>query len=252
MGVLKKFRLRDGERVVYIIRHWIGLLVPNFVVCFLIIVLDFFLMYYLFMRGFMGVVAFFGILIIVGAYLGRLIFLWRRNVLIITNQRLIDWEQTGFFNQMLQEITFDEIEKIEGKNNGFWGKLLKFGNLIIKIDNEKIPLELYNIKDPIAVLGILKKNTDVDVGVCKEAVKEVVEPAEEKGEENVPRLRPAGSVRDDGAIEEDDAREQEEDSEITWKDVLEDLKELELEHKKTLYREFKDHLKDELKKTLDD
>ncbi|MFH0814629.1 MAG: PH domain-containing protein [Candidatus Falkowbacteria bacterium] len=149
MRLLDKIKLSEGEKVLHVVKHWFGLLLPHFVFCFLIIIFDFFLMYYLFLQGLWGVIAFAAILIIAIAYTGRLIFLWKRNIMVLTNKRIIDWEQLGFFEQTIQELSYADIENVEAGHKGLLGKMFKFGNLSFKIKNEEYPFVLYKVKFPV-------------------------------------------------------------------------------------------------------
>ena len=149
MRLLDKINLGEGEKILQVVKHWLGLLLPHFIFCFLIIVFDFFLMYYLFLQGVLGVIAFAAILAIAIVYAGRLVFLWKRNIMVLTNKRIIDWEQTGFFEQTIQELSYVDIENVEAGHKGLFGKIFKFGNLSFKIKNEEYPFVLYKVKFPV-------------------------------------------------------------------------------------------------------
>lgn len=157
MRLLDKIKLSDGEKILQVVKHWFGLLLPHFIFCFLIIVFDFFLMYYLFLQGLWGVIAFIAILVIAIVYTGRLIFLWKRNIMVLTNKRIIDWEQIGFFEQTIQELSYDDVESVEAGHKGLLGKMFNFGNLSFKIKNEEYPFVLYKVKFPVRAAETARK-----------------------------------------------------------------------------------------------
>ncbi|MBI5254249.1 PH domain-containing protein [Candidatus Falkowbacteria bacterium] len=157
MRLLDKIKLSEGEKILHVVKHWFGLLLPHFIFCFLIIIFDFFLMYYLFLQGLWGVLAFIAILVVAVGYTGRLIFLWKRNIMVLTNKRIIDWEQLGFFEQTIQELSYVDIENVEAKHKGLFGKMFKFGNLSFKIKNEEYPFVLYKVKFPVRAAEAARK-----------------------------------------------------------------------------------------------
>jgi hypothetical protein len=220
MTLIEKIKLGEGEKALHVIRHWIGLLVPHFVFCFLIALFDFFLMFYLFSQGFLGALAFIAILVIVIAYSGRLVFLWRRNILVITSKRLIDWAQMGFFEQMIQEIPFADIDGVEAGHKGLLGKIFKFGNLTFKMKGEKNPFVLYKVKFPVKAAEMVKR---VLGSVSVEPIGLKATP---------PQI--------DSAQKND------------WNVLLAGAQKLSLDEKKEFYREFKKILKAELEEAVDE
>jgi uncharacterized membrane protein YdbT with pleckstrin-like domain len=57
---------------------------------------------------------------------------WYYSVYIITNQRLIDIQQKGFFNRKVSEVGFEKVQSINYHIKGIEGALLKFGDISVQ------------------------------------------------------------------------------------------------------------------------
>jgi hypothetical protein len=148
MELLKNFKLNDHEEVRRVVHHHPIVIVPHLVVSFLILILDFFLMYFLFLQGWWGAALFFAVIFVVAFYTLRIFFLYKRNRFVITNQRIVDYEQAGFFEKFVNELDLDNIQDIETKVRGIFPTIFGYGSLRIKLKNDIAPIELYKLKKP--------------------------------------------------------------------------------------------------------
>jgi Bacterial PH domain len=51
---------------------------------------------------------------------------------VVTSDRVIDIDQKGVFKREVNEMPIENIEDVTYKQNGFWGTMFNFGNVIIK------------------------------------------------------------------------------------------------------------------------
>ncbi len=51
---------------------------------------------------------------------------------IVTNERVIDIDQTGLFKREVNEMPLSNIEDVNYKQNGFWGTIFNYGNVILQ------------------------------------------------------------------------------------------------------------------------
>ncbi len=160
-----KLDLKDGEKIVRELNHHPMIVIPHLVLSGLILLLDFFLMYWLFLQGWWGVGLFIAVIVVIVFYVLRLFFLFRRNNFFITTLRLIDFEQPSFFERYQNELPIKKIKSVEAKKSGLGGTILNYGNIIIGIVDEVAPLELYKIARPLEVqkelLALLSAQGDV-------------------------------------------------------------------------------------------
>ena len=152
--IIKKINLRTDEEVITILHHHpIGFIKQIFITAF-IILLSFFLMYPLFNNlDQLGVAIFVALLATGIFYGGREFFIWYYNVFIITNQRIIDMDQRGFFEKIVSEVPYENIIDVSYYVKGIGQSIFKLGT--IKVKASGVDLIIKNIKDVIKVNQIL-------------------------------------------------------------------------------------------------
>lgn len=79
------------------------------------------------------------------------------DVWIITDRRIIDVRQNGFFSRTISEQTLSKIQDISSETHGFWATMWKYGNLSVQTAGEKNKLFFEEIPDPEAVRDMLIK-----------------------------------------------------------------------------------------------
>jgi uncharacterized membrane protein YdbT with pleckstrin-like domain len=57
---------------------------------------------------------------------------WYYSVYIVTDKRLIDIRQKGFFNRRVSEVAFDKVQSINYHVKGLQAALLKFGDITVQ------------------------------------------------------------------------------------------------------------------------
>ena len=57
---------------------------------------------------------------------------WHYSVYIVTDQRLIDIRQKGFFNRRVNEVAFEKVQSINYHIKGIQAALLKFGDITVQ------------------------------------------------------------------------------------------------------------------------
>lgn len=84
------------------------------------------------------------------------LYVWRNNVLFITNQRVIRNEQTGLFSKTVTEILHQDIHEIVFNKKGFSAMVGNYGTLIIRtpFDNKVV---FDKIPDPEKVVEVINK-----------------------------------------------------------------------------------------------
>lgn len=155
MENLKNIKLKEHEKVLRVVRHHAIIIVPHLIICFIILVLNFFLMYYLFLQGWWGVALFGAVIFVVAFYCWRMFFLYRRNKIVITNERLIDVEQSGFFEKFVTDVPFLNIKEVEARIKGIFSTIFRFGSLKITLNQDIAPFEFYKIPKPDEVQEVI-------------------------------------------------------------------------------------------------
>lgn len=148
MNVENIVKLKEGERVLRVVRQSPVAHAARIVVSVLLIALPFFFMVPLFAMGTEGVLGFV-ITVTVGViYAARSFYVWYWNAFIITNFRVVDIDQRGLFSRTVSEATYDKIQDVSYHINGIVGTLLRLGTLVIQTAGTTTNLELHVLYDP--------------------------------------------------------------------------------------------------------
>jgi hypothetical protein len=167
--LLKKVNLRPDEEVAAVLHHHPITYLKQFLITAVLILLSFFLMFYLFSLGQLGA-ALFSALLFTGIFYGsREFYIWYNNIFIITTQRIIDIDQTGFFHKTVSEVTLEKILDISYYVHGILQTILNLGT--IKITEPGASLILRNIKEVAkvnqVVTDLIREQTGKKIEVKK-------------------------------------------------------------------------------------
>jgi|GEM_PF-468125 len=144
-NLAKKVNLRTDEQIIAILHHHPITYVKQFFITAVLILGAFFLMFFLFSIGQIGVALYCALLLTGFFYGAREFYIWYNNIFVITNQRIIDIDQSGFFHKTVSEVSLDKILDICYYVHGFWQTILHLGT--IKITEAGASLILRNIKE---------------------------------------------------------------------------------------------------------
>ncbi|MEK9155863.1 MAG: PH domain-containing protein [Patescibacteria group bacterium] len=98
------------------------------------------------------------ILFVVGlSFLGRSYFVYSQSTLLITNQRVINIGQTGFWVRRITETELANIQDVSSHTSGVFRTMLKFGDLIIRTSGAAQGSEIIvkNIPNPYEVQQVI-------------------------------------------------------------------------------------------------
>ncbi|MCK4892225.1 MAG: PH domain-containing protein [Candidatus Pacebacteria bacterium] len=73
------------------------------------------------------------------------------DIWIVTNQRLLNIEQIGFFNRVVSELDLKKIQDITSRVHGLFPTMFGFGNIHIQTAAKEHKFELKSIPHPITV-----------------------------------------------------------------------------------------------------
>lgn len=147
--------LNEGEEIVETVRCHPIIMIGPMAVAGLFILLDFFFLVLLFSQGWWGVGLFFAVLLIVSVFALRTWIIWSRNVFIITNKRVIDVDQHGFFSKTVSECNYEKIQDVSYTIKGIVATIFKFGSIHIQTAGNVANLELNFLKNPARVQEVI-------------------------------------------------------------------------------------------------
>ncbi len=154
--------LRDGEQIISVIRRsWINNIFRYFL-AFLLFIVPFFFMFPLLAWGIIGQIIFSLLLAVAVLYLLKLISLAYYNCLVITTQRLIDFDQKKTFERQVKETDFIDITEVSYKIKGLWQIISKSGTLAIKTKSSaETPLMIKNMSQPEKIQNLILELRDL-------------------------------------------------------------------------------------------
>jgi len=83
-------------------------------------------------------------------------YIWRANALIITDQRVIENQQQGFFRKTVTELLYNDILQISYSREGMSATFYNYGDLIIRTaSNNQIVFEM--IPGPDRVVSLINE-----------------------------------------------------------------------------------------------
>ena len=153
MYFTKNLLLGEGEKIIKVVHQHPLTFITSFLVVFVLVMGPFFFLFPLFYLGVIGIIIFFlylGIGIILGI---RLFVIWYFNVFIITNKRVVDITQHGFFDRVVSEIPLEKVRDVSYRVKGLRQTLFGYGN--VQVVGESIKLELCNISGPQKIQGLI-------------------------------------------------------------------------------------------------
>lgn len=149
--------LKEEEEVIAIVRpFWLTMGVPIFFAAFLLLV-DVFLFAWFLQFGSWGVLGFF-LLLLTGLLWGvRSWIVWSLNAFILTNQRLIDVDQKGFFHRTVSEAALGKIQDVSFTVQGPWQTMFQYGKVIVQTAGTTTNLELEGVHHPEQIQELVTK-----------------------------------------------------------------------------------------------
>lgn len=148
MSIESKIKLKEQERIISAIRRYGLTFFWQWLLVAILFAVPFFFMFWLFRHDWWGMTLFFTPICLGLFFIMRILFLWKRNILIITTHRIVDIHQEGFFEQTISDVPYDQIEDVMGKIRGFFGTIFRYGNVNIQTGSGKVKIIIDRVKQP--------------------------------------------------------------------------------------------------------
>jgi hypothetical protein len=146
--IIKNLNLAEGERIRFIIRRYLLIYWWRIVLVVVLLLLPFFLLYPLFQWQPWGPFVF-GIILALGLIgLLRLYISWYFNCLIVTNQRVIDFDQRGPLDRTVSEAPLERIDDITYRRKGIFQSLLNYGVIQYSIPPGRAKIIIKGVRNP--------------------------------------------------------------------------------------------------------
>ncbi|MFH1632181.1 MAG: PH domain-containing protein [bacterium] len=188
------FELKPNEHVLGIIRRSLWAESHRIILSIVWVLIPFFLFFPLIGIGVFGWSLFVAVLGSGILFALKTWLVWRYTMIVITDQRMVDAEQRGFFNRTVSDLEVDNIGEVVSRRRGILRRIFDIGTIRIKTRKGfEFDLELPGVRHPDRVRDFLdevqcvleeelEKVEDVesveDIEVEEESEIETVEPVE--------------------------------------------------------------------------
>jgi len=139
-------RLKADEEVVDFIRPFGAVYFWWFFLSFVLMFGSLYYFFYLYYLGLIGLGIFICVFFLGCLALAKTLVVWRLTAFIVTNQRVIDFDQHGFFIRRISETSFANIQDITMEQKGFWATVLKFGTIKIQTASSQNVIEFQHVR----------------------------------------------------------------------------------------------------------
>ncbi|MBI4435355.1 PH domain-containing protein [Candidatus Uhrbacteria bacterium] len=148
MDVPKYIELKAREEVLEVVRASVLPTLWMFVLTTIWTVLPFFFLFPLWRQGTWGVFVFVvwlasGLLLLLRRFL-----LWDRTVFLVTDARVIDHDQRGFFHRVVTEARFEDVEEVSVRVKGIVATLFGYGSLTLHLHGSAADIQIDRVKHP--------------------------------------------------------------------------------------------------------
>jgi len=153
-AVNKLIQLKGEENIVVVVREYSITKLPQLTIVALAYFGLLFFLVPLVRLGWWGVVSFFLLLLSIILYSVRTIVVWANDVVIVTNQRIIDHQRHGLFSKTVRELTWPQVIDIRYSQRGLWATVFHYGSVQLHLAQAG-SLDLHHVYQPDRIRDIL-------------------------------------------------------------------------------------------------
>lgn len=148
MSLAKKIHLADGENVVAMVRSFWITYAWGYALAFLLLGAAFFFVSWLLAHGWLGY-ALVGLGVAAGLYIVVVTWFFNHsNVLVITNQRVVDVARFSWFDETVSALSFLDIKDVIVRRHGILPTLFNYGLVTIVAKNQSLVVEADRVHFP--------------------------------------------------------------------------------------------------------
>ncbi len=147
----KFLKLKAEEDVLEVLHASLAPYILQFTLMLIWLLSPFFFMFPLLREGTWGVSLLIAWILSGLILLGRAYLRWSRTVLVVTDRRVVDHDQKGFFHRVVTEARFDQIDEVSYQVKGVASTLFRYGTLRIQLRGSAADIEVEHIKKPATI-----------------------------------------------------------------------------------------------------
>lgn len=98
------------------------------------------------------------LILIIFSLIFKISFIYSNSFCLVTNQRVINVDQRGFFNRVITETDYAKIQEVTNSTSGMIGTTFNIGEINILTAGKESQLTIRNIPDPYSIQQEITKN----------------------------------------------------------------------------------------------
>lgn len=98
------------------------------------------------------------LILIIFSLIFKISFIYSNSFCLVTNQRVINVDQRGFFNRVITETDYAKIQEVTNSTAGMIGTTFNIGEINILTAGKESQLTIKNIPDPYNIQQEITKN----------------------------------------------------------------------------------------------
>ncbi len=102
-------------------------------------------MFHLFGFGTIGVTLFVSLIIFGVIFCAREYYMWKYNVFVMTNKKVVDIDQRGLFHKVVSEVAFPKVLDVSYQSKGVVNSLFGFGDITVKTSIPDLALAIRHV-----------------------------------------------------------------------------------------------------------
>ena len=159
MSLEKKIQLHPNEEINLIVRRSGAVFLWRYILGFGILFATAFYLFWLLAQGWWGTVIV-GLGSLIGVYIiFHAWFFWKSNMLVVTDERVVDVSRLGWFEELISTAAYSDIKDIYLHRKGLFANIFRYATLVIESKSQRALLELPAVSQPEKVLAlVLDKN----------------------------------------------------------------------------------------------
>jgi len=149
------FELKPHEDVLEIVRESLIPILPCLVLYILWVLVPFFFLFPLFRQGMMGLLIFFVLALSGVIMLTRRLKRWSATMLVLTDKRIVDVEQRGFFDRIVTETPYSQIDEASYRVKGLCATVFRYGSIRLELKGSAADIQFERIFHPARIHDLI-------------------------------------------------------------------------------------------------
>lgn len=157
MDVAKLIQLKPKEELLMVVVQDWKPMIPKMILFAGWFIIPWFFLFPLFNIGWVGVGIFLLLVLSSLFFAARSWFAWQRTIFVVTDRRLVDIEQHGWFDRTISELFYSGIDDVTWRKKGLVATLLGYGTVLIRTAGSAADIEILRVRQPARLHDLINE-----------------------------------------------------------------------------------------------